>query len=32
MSDVIYVVGSVAFFAVTILYTWGCEKLHGRPS
>lgn len=29
MSDFIYLVASVGFYALCIAYTYGCEKLRG---
>ncbi|HEX4477268.1 MAG TPA: hypothetical protein VH142_19395 [Polyangiaceae bacterium] len=32
MADLIFLVITVGFFAVSIAYTHGCEKLRGRQS
>lgn len=32
MADFIYLAITVGFFAVSIAYTHGCEKLRGRQS
>ena len=30
MADLLYLVGTVAFFALMVLYVRGCESLGGR--
>jgi hypothetical protein len=32
MSDIVFIAITVGFFALSIAYTHGCEKLRGRQS
>jgi len=29
MADILFIVTAVGFFALTVAYTYGCEKLRG---